>query len=182
MTQPDPTLIAQCKKGDQRALQSFYDLCFPDMYKVVFRYGRHEEDVQELINLSFMKILKGMDQYREHEKFGQWVRTIAINTALDFVRSRHRRETWFTEVPLENLSDSLDENQWWSESDATTEIWNHMAQLPDQHRLILNLFAIEGYSHREIAERLQIAETASRWYVSEARRQLKRSLTQAKII
>jgi RNA polymerase sigma factor (sigma-70 family) len=176
MNPPSEELINQCRKGHEKAIRQLYERCFPDMYKVVVRYGRHQEDVQEMVDNSFMKILKALSSYQDIEKFGHWVRTVSINAALDFVRSRQRREKWLSDAPLENVGQMHLADPSWTPPLATQDIWKHMAELPDQHRVILNLFAIEGYAHKEIAQMLEISETASRWYVSEARKQLKKNM------
>lgn len=178
MSDIDKRLIKKCIDGKEKSIHSLYNICFNDMYKVSARYGKHPEDIQEIIDNSFLKILKGLKSYSDTSKFGSWVRTIAINTALDFVRKKQRELKLFSDVDISAEANvNAQPTQAWDDSLEAGDIFKMMQQLPEQNRIILNLFAIEGYSHREIGDMLEISETASRWYLSEARKMMKKHIT-----
>jgi RNA polymerase sigma-70 factor (ECF subfamily) len=177
MLEINQELINQCLAGKEKAIKELYMLCFNDMYKVSARYGGHPEDIQEIINLSFMKILKGIKDYKHDQKFGNWIRTITINTALDKVRAKQKKMKIFSDQNIEFIEH---ESQTQFEFDTSLEvqdIFKMMRLLPETHRIVLNLFIIEGFTHKEIATKLNIKETSSRYYLSEARKLMKEIIT-----
>ena len=172
-------LIKKCLAGKQSAMRSLYHICFADMYRVSARYGKHPEDIQEIIDNSFLKILKGLETYKNDEKFPQWVRTIAINSALDFVRAKQRKLKIFSDQELEVAEQTqINDHREWNTDLEVRDIFKVMQSLPEQYQIILNLFAIEGYAHKEISEMMDISVTTSRWYLSEARKMMKDKLNQ----
>jgi RNA polymerase sigma factor (sigma-70 family) len=172
-------LIKSCLAGKQNAIRKLYHMCFADMYRVSARYGKHPEDIQEIIDNSFLKVLKGLETYKNDEKFPQWVRTIAINTALDFVRAKQRRLKIFSDQEIMVIEQTqINDHHEWNTNLEVSDIFKVMQSLPEQHQIILNLFAIEGYAHKEISEMMEISVTASRWYLSEARKMMKDKLNQ----
>ena len=170
-------LINQCLAGKEKAIKELYMLCFNDMYKVSARYGSHPEDIQEIINLSFMKILKGIKDYKHGLKFGNWVRTISINTSLDKVRAKQKKMKIFSDQNVDYLEHDSFTLFEFDNSLEVQDIFKIMQLLPETHRIVLNMFIIEGYTHKEIAEKLQIKETSSRYYLSEARKLMKELIT-----
>ena len=141
------------------------------MMALCLRYVRDRHDVVEVLNDCFLKIFRHLRRYDPQKgALYTWMRTIVINTALDSLRRQKvlRRQ--------ENLPDNEEgpgiDNEALSKMTGD-ELLNLIHQLPVTPRLVFNLFVIDGYSHREIAALLGINEGTSRWYVNEARRQLK---------
>lgn len=167
------SLLKECIAGNQKAIKELYHFCFAEMYRVSLRYVQNKEDIHDIINSSFMKILKGLPEYKDEGKFLGWVKTICVNSSLDFVRKRQRNKDIFSDAELDYIDRSgKGEHHSWNNDLEANDVMTLLYQLPDQHRIILNLFAIEGYSHKEIAEKLSISEQNSRWYVSTARKRL----------
>ncbi|MCC5916862.1 MAG: RNA polymerase sigma factor [Cryomorphaceae bacterium] len=175
-------LIKNCLAGKQNAMRTLYHICFADMYKVSARYGKHPEDIQEIIDNSFLKILKGLETYTNDEKFPQWVRTIAINSALDFVRAKQRKLKIFSDQEFDaaEQTQTVDHREWNTDLEVR-DIFKVLQSLPEQYQIILNLFAFEGYSHKEISGMMDISVTTSRWYLSEARKMMKEKLNKTNI-
>ncbi|MCC5916267.1 MAG: RNA polymerase sigma factor [Cryomorphaceae bacterium] len=172
----DERLKEKCLAGKQHAIRELYQLCFAELYRVSVRYGNHPEDVQEIIDNSFLKVLKGLKSYQNHKKFGAWVRTVAINTALDFVRKQQRERKLFSDRALETVNEAALDSGDLNSKLEVDDIMITLKELPEQQRIILNLYAIEGYSHNEIGEMLGISAALSRWYLSSARKILKEKL------
>jgi RNA polymerase sigma factor (sigma-70 family) len=173
MREPDSSLLTDCIAGKQMAIKDLYHFCFSEMYRVCLRYVHNKEDIHDIINSSFMKILKGLPDYKNEGKFLGWVKTICVNCSLDFVRKLQRNKDIFSDAELDYFerSGNADYQNWNNDLEAS-DVMILLHQLPQQHRIILNLFAIEGYSHKEIASKIGISEQASRWYVSTARKRL----------
>lgn len=142
------------------------------MMKICLRYTKSRDEAAALYNKGMLKIFTTIHSYRDEGKLLQWVKTIIINTCIDDVRIRpplmHALQEDYDDAlyieaePLGNIS--------------AKEILALVQELPDNLRIVFNLFAVEGYSHEEIAGMLAIPEGTSKWYVSEARKLLKLKL------
>lgn len=166
-------LLNDCVAGKQQAIKKLYHICFPDMYRVGYRYVQNKEDIQDIVNTAFLKILNALPDYKDEGKFSGWVKTITVNTSLDYVRRIKRNREIFSSEDLDYVAQTgKGESQNWNNDLEADDLMTLLHQLPDKHRIILNLFAIEGYNHKEISEMLGISEENSRWYVSQARKKL----------
>ena len=166
-------IIQGCLQNDRKCQRILYEYCFPIMIKVCSRYTINEDEAVESMNASFLKVLKNLAALKDIESIGGWVKQIAVHTAIDFYRSKKKysernRLTIDTEYSTaEHTRFNLDFTE--SKMDSR-EIYKMIQELPDTTREVLNLFAIDGYSHKEVAEKLNISEEASRWHLHKARK------------
>ena len=133
-----------------------------------------------MVNQGFFKILNSLDKRNPHAPLEAWMRRIMINTVIDeFRRQRRHRETISYEYfgDSTHYEDFVDYNEADRRLDAA-EIETMVQQLPDVSRQVFNLYAIDGYSHKEISEWLGISVGTSKWHVSHARKQLKIMISQ----
>jgi len=143
------------------------------MMKVCRRYTRNEEEAVESMNSSFLKVLQKLGTIKELETLPAWVKQVSVRTSIDYYRSRKRyqernRLTIDSEHSVLEFQFTRDD---FTESKMDSKvIFDTIAALPDTTREVLNLFAFDGYSHREVAEQLQISEEASRWHLHKARK------------
>jgi RNA polymerase sigma factor (sigma-70 family) len=147
---------------------------------VCLRYCSNREDAEALLNQGFFKIITNLEKYHSEVPFGSWIARIMVNTIIDeFRRDKKRRENMspadiseirhFEEVDLNEAAKELD-----------AEALRKMIQrLPDMSRKVFNLYAIEGYSHKEIGEMLNMSDGTSKWHVSFARKSLQEMLKKA---
>jgi RNA polymerase sigma factor (sigma-70 family) len=169
----DQTIISGCIQNDRKCQRLLYEFCFPIMMKVCKRYILNEEDAVETLNQSFLKIINGLTSLRDVNTLPGWVKQIAVNTSIDFYRSNKRyternRFTIDTEYSsVQHTQGNADHTE--SKMDSK-EIFRLIATLPDTTREVLNLFALDGYSHREISEMLGISEENSRWHLHKGRK------------
>lgn len=164
-------LIRQCCKGDGRAQRELYERFSGPMLSVCRRYVQTIEDAEEVLSNAFIKVFAKIDQYRGGGSLGGWIRRIMVNEALNFIRYR---KNLFVEVEEENHRELAHENpshQWDAE-----HLMRMINELPLGYRTVFNLYAIEGYSHREIGEMLDISENTSKSQLSKARKQLQGQL------
>lgn len=149
-----------------------YRTCFGILMSVAYRYKKNEEDAAALSNDAFLKILTNIEKYNSNNPFEAWIRRIAINTAIDDYRKNKKREEMF------EAADSFEgiEKVTYNEIDnqiETEELNDMLLELPKATRVVFNLFAIDGYSHKEITEELGIGLETSKWHMKEARKRLK---------
>jgi RNA polymerase sigma factor (sigma-70 family) len=164
-------LIRGCLKNDRRAQEELYKRYYPAMMSLCLRYVRERNDAVEVLNDAWLKVFKQLARYDAAKAaLYTWMRTIVINTALDAlrkqkaIRSREVQGVGEEEPGIDN--DAISKL-------SGNELLVLITRLPITTRLVFNLYSIDGFSHREIADMLGISEGTSRWHLSDARRQLR---------
>lgn len=169
-------LLQRCIKGHRRSQNKLYDLAFPYAMSVAMRYGANREDSLEIVNASFFKMFNYLKSFDPSLSFTTWLRRIVINTAIDHFNLNQKalEDTEFIEdnlaIPLE-IDAVLDKLH-------AADLLRHIQSLPPSYRLVFSLFAIEGYSHKEIGAQLGITEGASKSNYHKARLKLQNMLLQ----
>ena len=145
------------------------------MILICLRYAKNEEDAVEILNNGFLKVFKNLDKYNpEQAALYTWIRTIIINSCLDFIKARQRREV--SKELDENLEVHMDAEVI---KKINSEALLHMIRrLPPATMAVFNLYVLEGYRHKDIASLLNITEGTSKWHLSEARKQLQKMIHQ----
>jgi RNA polymerase sigma factor (sigma-70 family) len=167
------TVIEGCKNGDRLAQEKLYRSFYSAMMNICMRYTRNEADAMEVLNTGFFKVFKNIHQYSGGKAAPYtWIRTIIINTCLNFIRSKDKNigtaetgEAAEVHIPPDVLA-----------SLTTEDILQMVRKLPPATQAVFNLFVIDGYTHVEIADMLKISEGTSKWHVSEARKTLQKQL------
>ena len=143
------------------------------LYRVAYRYVRDRMTAEDLVVDSFLKIFEGAANFRfdNLRSFEAWMKRIVINESLMLLRKQANfnlmPESEAIEVPVDdNILDSI----------SSDEIHQLIAELPDGYRTVFNLFAIEGYSHKEIADQLNINEGTSKSQLNHARKLLQKKI------
>ncbi len=169
-------LIKRCKKNESKAQFELYKLCYGSLMGVCLRYEKNKEDAEELLNLAFYKILTKLDKYKKDVPFEAWARRITINTIIDEFRKKARdRHTFYDDLEMNVPVSTMDFNEADQKFDAE-ELENMIRQLPPVSQKVFNLYVIEGYNHREIADMLGISEGTSKWHLSTSRKSIKEML------
>jgi RNA polymerase sigma-70 factor (ECF subfamily) len=168
-----PELIALCIKQDRKAEHDLYRLSYSYLMGICMRYARDKDSASESLNLGFMKILKNLNNYDERIPFKVWISKIMVNTLIDEYRKikRQREKVVYVETYYDS-SDYSEVNEALAKMDYK-HLLNQIALLPEATRKVFNLFAIDGYAHKEIAEMLGISEGTSKWHLNAARQKLK---------
>ena len=165
-------VIAGCQRAESKAQKCLYERYASPMYGICLRYLKNQMDAEEALLNGFMKIYKNIAQYEGKGSFEGWVRRIMVNEALGFLRKKE---------PLHlAIEDSHVQVAGVSGADqdlAEEELLELLRTLPAGYRAVFNLYAIEGYSHKEIADMLGITEGTSKSQLSKARAMLQRRLT-----
>lgn len=172
MTESLQTLIKACQRNDMLAQKRFYDRFAPKMMGVCYRYARDRDDAEDMLQEGFTKVFQRLHSFRFEGSVEGWIRRIIVHTAIDQLRKR-KNEQYPVELDAvegpdyaENIIDHLELDY----------LFGLIQNLPDGYRLVFNLFAIEGYSHGEIAEKLGISASTSRSQYTRARAILKQKI------
>ena len=172
-------LIKRCCKNDPRAQQELYEKYAPKMYGVCLRYACNKEIAQDLMHDGFITVFSKISSFRGEGSFEGWLRRIFVNTALGYLR---KTDIVGHAAEIETAGQFGSAEATAVEQMTEAERLRCIAKLPDGYRAVLNLFAIEGYSHKEIAAMLNISEGTSRSQYLRAKVFLQRLLQKEEII
>lgn len=173
------TIFKGCLKGKPKDQEALYHLVYPDLMRIILRYVINKEDAEAILNKALYKVLVKIDDFKgTHLNFGGWIRRIAINEALDWIRSKKAfNEKHVTVDFISELAGDIFELDNYPDY-----ILKLLDALPLKTRTVFNLFVIEGYSHKEIAELLTITENNSKWHLHSAKKQLKDWLIKKELV
>lgn len=167
-------LIKRCCQHDRTAQQKLYEKYAPQMLGVCRRYVSDWDVAQDLMHDAFITVFSKIGDFRGEGSFEGWMRRIFVNTALGYVR---KQKNWQNSVPMDSLSGQLEADTVSAlEKMEARELMRCIEAMPEGYRVVLNLFAIEGYSHKEIAEMLEINEGTSRSQYARAKLYLQKML------
>nr|WP_213019513.1 sigma-70 family RNA polymerase sigma factor [Hymenobacter sp. BT559] len=170
----EPDLIAACLRGEPRAQRQLYNQFAGLMLTVCRRYLKRPEDAEEALLLGFAKVFQALPTFRQEGSFEGWIRRIMVNQALMELRRREPLHLSFEDFAQpENLAATPATADTQLQAD---ELLALLQALPPGYRAVFNLYALEGYSHPEIAEALGISEGTSKSQLSKARAMLQRRL------
>lgn len=159
-------LVQGCLNEDRHLQEILYERYARRMYAVCLRYARHELEAQDLMQEGFIRVFDKIGDFRSEGSLEGWIRRIMVHTAINHYR---RKSFQMEKLGLEHLpespvpSDAL-------EHMGEQEILALVADLPDGYRQVFNLYAVEGFSHAEIAEMMGFGESTSRSQLAKARR------------
>lgn len=167
-------LIEGCRNGESWAQKLVYDQHASTMMSLCIRYVGDYETARDLLQEGFIKVFTKIDSYSGTGAFAGWVRRVFVTTALEHLRQNNALKH---SADLDDFHSTFEDTQP-SIIDAITadELLNCVAKLPEGYRTVFNLYAIEGYSHAEIAEMLQISDNTSRSQFMRARHILQREV------
>lgn len=174
LNQIDHSLLNNCIKGKTEAEYKLYQITHSYLMSICIRYTRNEDKAREMLNMGFHRILNKLDKYRQNEvPFKSWIRVVMINTLInEFNREKsHYNTIQYVEHYVESGDFSV-VNEAVKQMDIK-EIYKLIAKLPFPHQQIFNLYYLDGYKHREIAELMQINENTCKWYLNTAKEKLK---------
>ncbi|HOP43908.1 MAG: sigma-70 family RNA polymerase sigma factor [Flavobacteriales bacterium] len=171
----DEQIVAGCVKGDPIAQRALYEQYARKMMSVCMRYASGRDQAQDMLQDGFVKVFQKIGDFRGDGPLGGWVSRTMVNTALDHLR---RNKPYAHSVDLTE-AEHLHAGSSSALSGMTTdELMALIQQLPDGYRTVFNLFAIEGYPHKEIAEMLGVSENTSKSQFMKARAYLRKLLPQ----
>ncbi|MBT8310037.1 MAG: sigma-70 family RNA polymerase sigma factor [Flavobacteriaceae bacterium] len=171
-------IIEQCKRNDRKAQLKLYNQYCNGMYVVANRFVKDSMEAEDIVQESFIKAFKRLDQFKGEVSFGAWLKRIVINASIDVLKARKQRMVDLEDVHLKVVDASTDDNWMVDDAISITEIKAAIESLPEKYKYVVMLFLIEGYDHKEISEILKISQVASRTQLSRGKVKLKELLKQ----
>lgn len=162
-------LVQGCLRNDRDSQKLLYQHYYRYAMRVCVRYSKSVEEAKEILNDGFLKVFQKIAQYKQETSFEGWLRKIMINTAIDHYRKELKHYDHYSadkkiiEYGQANIIDEM----------AYTELTNLIQSLTPGYRAVFNLYAVDGYTHEEIAELLHISVGTSKSNLSKAREILK---------
>lgn len=168
-------LIEECKQGKSWAYKKLYELYAPAMMSVCVRYINDRDIARDVLQDGFIKVFKKIDTYSNKGAFGGWMQRVFVTTALEYLRANRNLKQNVDITEVEQTTSTMS----FSALDklSADELLSCITTLPDGYRTVFNLFAIEGYSHSDIAEMLHIKEATSRSQFIRAKKALQKSVS-----
>lgn len=166
-------LVERCKANDRKAQLKLYRQYCDGMYCVAMRFLKNADDAEDVLQESFIKAFQRIEQFSGEVTFGAWLKRIVVNKSIDFLKAKRERTLELDEGYMH----VADNDNWGVEEGINVvEIKKAIETLPDKYRFVVQLFLVEGYDHGEIAEILNISETASRTRLVRGKGKLKELL------
>ncbi len=165
----EETLIAGCVKNDRKAQEQLYRLYADEMYNVCLAYEKDRDEVKDILQESFIKVFRSIEKYDKKGPLKAWVRRIVVNTAIDHFRRKKVTDNY---VDVETIAETTADQGERQGGQGFKDILKMVKRLPEGARMVFNLFALEGYTHKEIAVKLSITEGTSKSQYSRARQLL----------
>jgi RNA polymerase sigma-70 factor (ECF subfamily) len=163
-------LIKSCVKQKRKAQQELYVLFAPKLFAVCLKYSRNKEEAEDNLQDSFLLVFEKIGQYKHKGSFEGWLKRICMNTCLQ----RYRKHRLF-ELVSEEIEDSdrieVDEEQL-----SLQFLLSIIQALPNRYRLVFSMYVLDGFSHKEIANQLDISEGTSKSNLARARAILKQKI------
>lgn len=165
-------LIQACIRKEKWAQRTIYETYYGKMMVVCLRYSSNKDDARDLLHEGFIKVFLKIHKYQPGTSLGAWIYRIVVNTCIDSFRKSSRRRT----EELDNVANHPSTEEDPIGNFTVQEILNEVSNLSPAYRTVFNLYVIEGYSHKEVAEELGITESTSRSNLVKARTKLKAAL------
>ncbi|MEZ4950202.1 MAG: sigma-70 family RNA polymerase sigma factor [Saprospiraceae bacterium] len=161
-------IVQGCKQQDRKAQKALYDRYSPVMYGVCLRYMKNQADAEDMLIEGLFKAMSKIDQFNEEGSFEGWVRRIVVNECLMALRKNNVLKF------AEEIHPNLDHTEELSVEDnlIAEDLLKLLDHLPNGYRTVFNLYVLEGYKHREIAEELGISINTSKSQLILARKRL----------
>lgn len=162
---PESDLIKGCMDGNRRMQEELYRRFSPRMYAVCLRYAGNAEEAEDILQEGFIKVFKKLDSFRSEGSFEGWVRRIFVNTAIE----HFRRKRYL--MPVTEKEENTIEGKYTSVLDelGAKDIMALIQELSPGYRTVFNMYVVEGYTHKEIADMLGISEGTSKSQLSRAK-------------
>jgi RNA polymerase sigma factor (sigma-70 family) len=178
MGDSDAELVRACLKGNSQSQSTLYHRYESRMYGICLRYARDNNDALDILQEGFIRIFRGLHSFKGNSPLANWMDRVMSNAAIRYI-SKNKRISFEEEAKLDRLMKTYDEQD--SQLHAK-DIVNLIMQLPIGYRTVFNMFAIEGYSHKEIAEKLGITEGGSRSQYFRAKKAIQNLLRENEMI
>jgi len=160
------TLAKKCIDGDQRAQRKLFEMYAPKMMGVCLRYMKDQAQAEDVLQDGFVKVFTKLEKYAGDGSLEGWVRRIMVNTALDQLRKTNKFQA---NVSMDDVGYKVESGDDALASLIEEDLLKLIQEMPSGYKTVFNMFAIEGFSHKEIGEKLGISENTSKSQYSRAK-------------
>jgi len=170
INEEDQILLKGCLENDRRIQRRLFEKYFKKMFRICLSYSGDKNEAKDILQEAFIKVFTGLDKFDSRGSLEGWIRRIVTNTAIDFFRQR--KKIVYTSAFSGETDEDEDEDEHVSNlfQELTNDVILHyIRKLPDGARVVFNLFAVDGMSHREISKKLNISEGTSKSQYKRAR-------------
>ncbi len=167
----DDELIRGCLANNRRIQEMLYRRYAKPMYNICLMYERDRDEAKDILQEAFIKIFRNISSFNTQGSFKAWMKRIVANTAIDHYRKNYREPEF---IPVEHSIHSFSSGESVDSILNTRDLISQVDRLPGGAKMIFQLYAIEGYSHKEIAELLNISEGTSKSQINRARQLLQK--------
>lgn len=174
MKMNEEQLVERCLKKDPLAQKQLFEFYSKKMMGVCLRYSKDFDDAQDILQMGFVKVFEKLELYTYQGSLEGWIRRVIVNTALDNIR---KNKKFLKNIEIDRVDYQLqneDENV--LDSLSARDLLKVIQAMPTGFKTVFNMFAIEGYSHKEIAEELNISVSTSKSQFSRARVYLQKKI------
>ena len=172
----DTTLVIECVKGNPRAQRMLFDRFSSKMLGVCLRYAKDSEQADDILQDGFVKVFTKLKDFKNAGSLEGWIRRVMVNTALDQILKNGKT---LGDVSVEDVQYKIENNDHIAERLMAEDLLKLINSMPDGYKVVFNMFAIEGYTHNEIADTLGISESTSKSQYSRARAYLRERISVA---
>lgn len=172
-------LIERCMKEDPVAQHALFAKYASVMLGVCYRYARNREEAEDMMQEGFIQVYNHIKGFRQQSSLKTWITRIMINAAINYLR-KHHKISW--DAPLEAVAEEAGYSEVQMHLYDKQVVMDCIQKLPVGYRMVLNLYAVEGYSHREVSEYLNIKEATSRSQYAKAKSYLQKMLDKKGIV
>ena len=171
-------LIDECRNGSSKAQFEIYKLYYKAMYNTSLRFVKDPMEAEDVMQEAFLAAFRNIDSFRGEVSFGSWLKRIVVNRSLDVLKKKS-----LDLEPLEDGRTIIDDEEYnGGEVELKVEqVKAAIASMPDNYRVLLTLYLIEGYDHEEIAQIMEMSNAAVRTGYSRAKKKLQEMLEQKNI-
>jgi RNA polymerase sigma-70 factor (ECF subfamily) len=169
----DALLVQECLNGKPRAQKALFDKFAPKMLAVCARYMKDHAETEDVFQIGMVKVFNKLSDFKAEGPLEGWIRRIMVNSCLDQLRKNQR---FVTDKNIDDVSYRIEVKEEISSQLMAEDLIALIQKMPTGYRVVFNLFAIEGYSHQEIAEQLNISESTSKSQYLRARAYLRQRI------
>lgn len=178
MSKYDRKLVKKCLNGDRGSQRELYDRLRSKLYSICLRYANDSTEAQDFLQEGFIAIFRDLYQWdSEKGTLNAWCARVMINNCLQWIRRRKVRftELKYDEEPVTNLDDEMREEM------SLEKIYDQIRSLPDGYRVVFNMYVLDGYTHKEIAEYLGISTGTSKSQLAKAKKFLQKKILEDRV-
>ena len=174
-------IVDGCIRGKRKYQKRLFERYYGKMMTVCYRYAKDQDEAQDIVQNGFIKVFKKLDVYNFEGSLEGWIRRIMVNTAIDQIR-KNKRDPFLIEDEQrvqdaeEEIPFSVEEDEFYTKLKAETAI-QAISELSPAYRMVFNMYVIEGFTHKEIADYLDISEGTSKSNLAKAKQKLRKQLT-----